>query len=75
MLPICGKNFERLIFDEMLSFLLENNLVSSNQSGLKPGDPCINQLLSIKHEIFHSFDKGFEVRSTFLDISKAFDKV
>ena len=59
----------------MFSFLLESNLVSPNQSGFKPGDSCINQLLSITHEIFQSFDEGFEVRSVFLDISKAFDKV
>ena len=75
LLPICGKVFEILIFNEMFSFLLENNLVSPNQSGFKPGDSCINQLLSITHEIFQSFDVGFEVRSVFLDISKAFDKV
>ena len=75
MLPICGKIFERLIFNEMFSFSLENNLVSPNQSGFKLGDSCINQLLSITHEIFQSFDEGFKVRSAFLDISKAFDKV
>ena len=59
----------------MFSFLLEKNYVSPNQSGFKPGDSCINQLLSITHEIFQSFDEGFEVRSVFQDISKAFDKV
>ena len=51
LLPICGKIFERLIFNELLNFLLENNLISPNQSGFKPGDSCINQLLSITHEI------------------------
>ena len=35
----------------------------------------INQQLSITHEIFQPFDEGFEVRSVFQDISKAFDKV
>ena len=59
----------------MFRFLIENNLISSNQSGFKPGDSCINQLLSITHEIYKSFDDGFEVRGVFLDISKAFDKV
>ena len=34
-----------------------------------------NQLISVTHEIYHSFDNGFEVRGVFLDISKAFDKV
>ena len=36
---------------------------------------CINQLLSITHDIYQSFDNGFEVRGVFLDISKAVDKV
>ena len=75
LLPICGKIFERLIFNELFNFLLENNLISPNQSGFKPGDSCINQLLSITHEIYNSFDEGLELRSVFLDISKAFDKV
>ena len=75
LLPICGKILERLIFNEMFRFFIENNLISSNQSGFKPGDSCINQLLSITHEIYKPFDDGFEVRGVFLDISKAFDKV
>ena len=59
----------------MFSFFIENGLISQNQSGFKPGDSCINQLLSITHEIYKSFDDGWKVRSAFLDISKAFDKV
>ena len=35
----------------------------------------INQLLSMTHDIFTSFDSGLEVRGVFLDISKAFHKV
>ena len=58
-------------------FFIENDLISSNQSGFKPGDSCINQLLSITHDIYQSLDQGYEVRDVFLDISKniAFDKV
>ena len=66
---------ERLMFNEMFNFFIENKLISPNQSGFKPGNSCINQLLSITHEIYESFDVGLEVRSVFLDISKAFDKV
>ena len=65
LLPICRKVFEKLIFNGMLIFLLENNLVSPNQFAFKPDDSCINQLLSVTHEIFQSFDKGFEVGSFF----------
>ena len=58
-----------------LVFFLENNLITQKQSGFKPGHSFINRFLSITHEIYKSFDDGFEVRSVFLDISKAFDKV
>ena len=58
-----------------INFFIENKLILSNQSGFKPGDSCINQLLSVTHEIYESFDVGLEIRSVFLDISKAFDKV
>ena len=67
--------FERLIYNEVYSFFIENDLISSNQSDFKQGDSCINQLLSIKHDIYQSLDQGYEVRGVFLDISKAFDKV
>ena len=48
LLPICGKIIERLMFNEMFKFFIENELISSNQSGFKPGDSCINQLVSIR---------------------------
>ena len=57
------------------SFFVENDLISQNQSGFKPGESCTNQPLSITHEIYKFFDDGWEVRGVFLDISKAFDKV
>ena len=62
------------VSDNMLKCFLDNNLISLKQSAFRPGDSCINQLLSITH-IFTSFDNSLEVRVVFLDISKAFDKV
>ena len=59
----------------MFKFFLENEHISPNQSGFKPGDSCINQILAIIHETYKSFDDGFEGRGIFLDISKAFNKV
>ena len=42
---------------------------------LNPNHSCIDQLFSITHEIYASFDVKplIEVRGVFLDISKAFD--
>ena len=53
----------------MFTFFTENNLISPNQLDFRPGDSCVNQLLVVTHEIYKSFDEGFEVRGVFLDIS------
>ena len=45
----------------MCSFFIENDLISSNQSGFKQANSCINQLLSIAHDIYQSLDQGHEV--------------
>ena len=55
--------------------MINNNLITENQSGFRTGDSCTNQLLSLEHEIHESFHCGLEVRSIYLDMSKAFDKV
>ena len=74
-LTIFGKIFEKIIFNKIYHFLLEERLLNPNQSGFRPSASCINQLLAITHEIFHAFDSNppLEVRSVFLDISKAFE--
>ena len=61
----------------MLLFLEENNLLCPHQSGFCSSDSCQSQLLSIVHDIYATFDQipTLEVRATFLDISKTFDKV
>ena len=75
LLPIARKIFEQILYNNMFEFFTKNHLISCSQSGFKPGDSCINQLLSITHEIYKSSDDGLNVRGVFLDISKAFDKV
>ena len=75
MLAICSKIFERIIYNNTDNYRIDNNLISQNQSGFKRGDSCINQLISVTHDILNSLDEGLEVRGVFLDISKAFDKV
>ena len=51
VLPTFRKIFERLIYKEINSFFVENDLIFPNQSGFKQGDFGINQLLSITHYI------------------------
>ena len=58
-----------------MPLLNTNNLLFVNQSGFRPGDSTIYQLLSITSTIYDSFENYDETRAIFLDISKAFDKV
>ena len=77
LLCICGKLFEKIVFNQLYSYFIANNLITKNQSGFRAGDSTINQLIELVNIIHQSFDhkNTYEVRSVFLDISKAFDKV
>ena len=77
LLPIFGKILEKLIYDSLYSHLVSQDLLNPNQSGFRPGDSTINQVLSITHTIGKAFDCNppLDTRSVYLDISKAFDRV
>ena len=82
-MPICItfadllQNFWKLILDCIYDFLDQNGLLKANQSGFRPGDSSIHQLIAITHNIFTAFDANpsLEVCGIFLDLSKAFDRV
>ena len=58
----------------MLKYFLGKNLISQKLSGVRAGESCVNQFLSITHDVFTSFDDGLEVSGLFVDISKVIDK-
>ena len=57
LLPICEKILEKIVFDQVYSFLNVNNLLSKYQSGFRPGDSTIYQLISITSSIYETFEK------------------
>ena len=59
LLPFCGKILERLMLHEIFKFFIENELISSNQFGSKPGDSSVYTLVAITREIYKSFYKAF----------------
>ena len=58
----------------MYDFLSDNNLLSPNQSGFRSGDSCINQFLSIYHEILNAFDKNWNFMGYFLLFQRLFTR-
>ena len=65
---------ERVVHMHLYKYLFTNNLIYGRQSAYSPGDSTAYQLVSLVHFINEFFDNGQEIRTVFLDISKAFDK-
>jgi len=75
LLSCVGKLQEKVIFKHLYNYLHSNSLISPMQSGFRPGDSTVNQLIHIYHTISGALDKNKDVRLVFCDISKAFDRV
>ena len=77
MLPILGKVFEKILYNNIFEYLQESTLLCKSQSGFRRSDTCEYILVSIVYETYASFDCNppFDVRAVFLDISKAFNRV
>lgn len=75
LLSVLGKCMERCIFKYLYNFLHSNNILTPSQSGFRPNDSTVNQLLSISSDFYRAINQGKEIRVVFFDISKAFDKV
>ena len=76
-LPIFGEIFEKLLSDAIYKHLCDHSLLTPQQSGFRPSDSTINQLLSIAHAIYIAFEDtpSRKTRAVCLDLSKAFDRV
>ena len=66
---------EHCVKDQILSFLLENNLLSKFQHGFLPGRSTITELLECVNEWSLAIESGDAVDCVFQDLRKAFDSV
>jgi hypothetical protein len=75
LLANIGKVLERVVFIHLYKFCLEHNLLTWKNSGYKPLDSSMNQLIYISHKIYEALEKGHDVCFVSLDASAAFDRV
>ena len=70
LLPSFSKICEKTVFTRLYNFLLDIGFLYKYQSGFRPGDCTVNQLIYITHQIYlaFGFEAGKEVRVVFLDI-------
>ena len=68
---------EKLMFNSIFNFIDTRSMLSVHQSGFRPCDSCMHQLISIVHDTYNPFvvNPNFEEREVFLDIFKAIDRV
>ena len=68
LLPLASKIFEKAIYHNLLNYIERENLRNINQSGFRANDSCINQLISITHEIYRAFNcnPSLEVRDSWI---------
>ena len=59
----------------MYKYCTENKILTWKNSGFKKRDSTIYQLVSFVHTLYNSLDKGKQVTTIYLDVSKAFDRV
>ena len=75
VLSSISKIIERCIFNQLMFYFTNNDIISSKQYGFRPGFTTSDCLIDLIEEITSSLDKGLYVVSLFLDLSKAFDTV
>ena len=70
-----SKVFERLVFNVLYKYLVDNNLLNEHNSGFRQNDSCINRLIALLNSIHNGLDDKEDIILILLDVSKAFDKV
>jgi hypothetical protein len=66
---------ERCVYKHIHNHLLDNDILTTCQSGFTKVDSAVNQLINITNDFDKALDSGKEIRVVFCDISKAFDRV
>ena len=75
LLSVVGKVFEKLLAADIEKHLADNNLLSPQQFGFRPGRSTSDLLLLLSQEWQDSLDEGRDTLVVALDIAGAFDRV
>ena len=75
VLPCFSKLLERIMYNLLYKFLLENNILYQKQFGFQNGHSTKHAILQLVNQITEAFSQGKYTLGIFLDLSKAFDTV
>ena len=75
VLPSFSKFFERVIYYRLMQYLMNFNILCSNQYGFRKNHSTALALIDLHDKISTASDRGGFSVGIFLDLSKAFDTV
>ena len=70
-----GKLLEKIIKEELVSYLEHNKLIYETQHGFRSNKSCLTNLLEFLEAVADEIDQGRPVDILYLDFRKAFDSV
>ena len=75
VISVIGKIMERIAYNQVLQYLLENNILTNCQSGFRPKFSTQTALLNVTDNWLSAMDRGDLVGVVMIDLKKAFDTV
>lgn len=75
ILPVIAKILEKLVYQQLISYLVRNNLISDAQYGFRPMHSTKHAELLILNMVHNQFKQNNLAGVVGLDIAKAFDTV
>ena len=75
VLSVLSKVYERVILDQLCSFVETLNLYNTNQSGFRKGHSTNTLLLKLRDDIRTAMSRSEVTSSILIDYSKAFDTI
>ena len=75
VISVVAKVFERIVYDQLYSFLSYNHIISERQSGFRSLHSTLTALIEATDSWAYNIDLGNFIAVVFLDLKKAFDTV
>ena len=73
LLPSISKLFEKVVFDQIYTYFIENNYLSPNQYGFRKMHSTEHAVMEVADRITSELDQGNTSLAIFLDLSRALD--
>ena len=70
-----SKVYERVIYNNLLDFIMENNILYDKQLGFRKDHSTSHAIMTLVNKVSKSLDEGKIVGGVYLHIRKAFDSI